>query len=65
MTPEQKLSMFDKFYRAEKSQSWISGLGIGMSIVKNIVEAHQGQIEVESELGQGTIIQISLPLAPT
>ncbi len=62
MTPDQRVKMFDKFYRAEKNQNWISGLGIGMSIVKSIVDAHQGEIEVESQLGIGTCVRVKLPL---
>jgi signal transduction histidine kinase len=63
MSADQKVKVFDKFYRADKSQNWISGLGIGMSIVKSIVEAHQGKIEIESQLDLGTLVRIQLPLA--
>lgn len=48
MSPEQLERVFDKFYRANSGDTSISGLGLGMSIVKNIVEAHGGTIQVES-----------------
>jgi signal transduction histidine kinase len=53
--------IFQKFERATEG-SEISGLGLGLYIVKNILEAHQGSIRVESELGQGTAFFVDLPL---
>ena len=55
--------IFDKFYRVknEKTRS-ISGTGLGLPIVKGIVEAHLGTIKVESQLGQGTTFSILLPI---
>lgn len=52
--------IFDRFYRAQGSEL-ISGSGIGLSLVKQYVEMHKGGIEVESELGKGTIFHISIP----
>lgn len=63
MSPEQVARVFDKFYRADASNTAIGGLGLGMSIVRNIVEAHDGRIWVESEPGRGTKVQFMLPLA--
>jgi len=63
MTPEQVARVFDKFYRADASDTAVSGLGLGMSIVRNIVEAHGGRIWVESEPGRGTTVHFLLPLA--
>ncbi len=59
-TERQKL--FDRFYRmdddATKSQS---GLGLGLSIVKAIVDAHHGAIDIQSEVGVGTTMSVKLP----
>ena len=54
--------IFQKFFRvrSEKNRS-ISGTGLGLPIVKGIIEAHLGTIKVESELGQGTTFEILLP----
>jgi signal transduction histidine kinase len=62
MTPEQAARVFDKFYRADASDTAVGGLGLGMSIVRNILEAHGGSIWVESEPGRGTTVQFHLPL---
>jgi signal transduction histidine kinase len=61
MRPEQLERIFEKFYRADVSTTAASGLGLGMSIVKNIVEAHGGRIWVESEPGRGTRAHFTLP----
>ena len=54
--------VFEKFYRikTEETRS-ISGSGLGLSIVKGIVEAHNGAVHVESEVGNGTTFIVSLP----
>ena len=61
MTPEQVERVFDKFYRANGSDSAPEGTGLGMTIVKYIVEAHGGTVWVESELGQGTTVRVTIP----
>ncbi len=63
MTAEQVHRVFDKFFRADVSNTAIGGVGLGMSIVKHIVEAHGGGIAVESEPGKGTRVSFTLPLA--
>jgi signal transduction histidine kinase len=61
MTLEQVERVFDKFYRADSSDSAPEGTGLGMVIVKHIVESHGGEILVESELGKGTIVSFTIP----
>ncbi|MCM8785758.1 MAG: ATP-binding protein [Candidatus Omnitrophica bacterium] len=57
---EELPKIFEKFYVGEKKKPQ-SGTGLGLSIVKNIVELHNGKIEVESELNKGTKFTIYLP----
>ncbi|MFQ5872837.1 MAG: sensor histidine kinase [Dehalococcoidia bacterium] len=63
--PEEDLPhIFDKMYRVEKEGTRaVEGSGLGLSIVKRIVELHGGQIAVESAVGKGTAFSIRLPLA--
>jgi signal transduction histidine kinase len=62
--PEAELPrLFDLYQRTEAArQSPISGHGLGLFIVKSLVDLHGGQISVRSELGQGTEFTVSLPL---
>jgi len=62
MTSEQVERVFDKFYRVDSSDTAVEGTGLGMSIVKYIVEAHGGRVWVESELGKGTTVRFRIPL---
>ena len=62
MTADQAERVFDKFYRADTSNTARGGLGLGMSIAKNIVEAHGGRIWLESAPGKGTVVTFTLPL---
>ena len=61
--PSEELpQIFERFYRVDKSRNQkTGGMGIGLSITKAIVEAHQGKIEVTSALGAGTTFTIILP----
>ncbi|WP_053181901.1 substrate-binding domain-containing protein, partial [Sunxiuqinia dokdonensis] len=53
--------IFDRFFQAEKSHHF-KGTGLGLSLSKEFVEMHQGQIRLESQVGQGTTFTIILPL---
>ena len=60
---KDKDRVFERFYRADKSRSKKdSGTGIGLSIVKHIVDKHNGEINLKSKLNVGTEIKIILPL---
>ncbi len=55
--------IFDRFYRVDKSRSRVTGgVGLGLSIVKDIIVAHKGTINVESEINKGTVFVIRLPI---
>jgi len=61
MSEETMRRMFDKFYQGDPSRS-MTGNGLGLTIVKRIIDLCQGTIEAESELGQGSVFTIKLPL---
>jgi len=62
ISEEEIEQVFEKFYRIKTEQTRsISGSGLGLSIVKGIVEAHGGAVHVESEAGNGTTFIVSLP----
>jgi two-component system, OmpR family, sensor histidine kinase KdpD len=59
----ERSMIFDKFYRGQSQRYRVQGTGMGLAIVKAIVEAHRGRIEVTSQLGHGSVFSFGLPLA--
>ncbi|MBV5332370.1 sensor histidine kinase, partial [bacterium] len=62
MTPEQTSRVFDRYFSASTATT-TAGRGLGMAMVKKIVERHHGDLSVASVAGQGTQVEINLPLA--
>ncbi|KAM3100524.1 ATP-binding protein [Phormidesmis sp. 146-35] len=58
--PEDLPRLFESFHRAQNVDT-IAGAGLGLAIVQQCVERHQGNIVVESQLGRGTIVEVKLP----
>ena len=62
MSEEQLHNAFERFYRGDASNTAVRGTGLGLSIAKMIVDAHGGRIDIRSQLGEGTLVEIRLPL---
>ncbi len=61
--PEDRPHLFERFYRGQKArQSRIHGAGLGLALVKDIVDVHEGSIEVYSEPNKGSKFDIWLPV---
>jgi signal transduction histidine kinase len=63
--PEDSIPhLFQKFYRVREHEGKASGTGLGLSICKQIIQGHNGRIEVKSKMGVGTAFTVFLPRAP-
>jgi signal transduction histidine kinase len=63
IAPEDLPRIWERLYRGDRSRT-TRGLGLGLSLVKAIVEAHGGQVAVASTPGAGTRVDVRLPLEP-
>jgi signal transduction histidine kinase len=59
---DEQHKVFDPFYRGNQGRRFKQGMGLGLSIAKDLVEAHGGRIDLESEPGKGSQFTIHLPL---
>ena len=63
IAPEDLPRIFEEFYRTKAAKEYSEmGTGLGLSIVKRIVETYQGQVDVQSTLGQGSTFTVTLPV---
>jgi two-component system phosphate regulon sensor histidine kinase PhoR len=63
MSREQQEKIFNPFYRSDKESSLkAEGTGLGLAIVKHIMDAHNGKIDVQSEVGKGSIFTLWFPV---
>jgi two-component system, OmpR family, heavy metal sensor histidine kinase CusS len=60
IAPEHLPRVFDRFYRAESARG-SDGAGLGLALVKSIVDLHGGTARIESEIGRGTIVSLTFP----
>jgi len=61
IAPEEQARIFEPFYRGPASQRFPQGMGLGLSIARDLVVAHGGRIEVESVLAEGSAFTIVIP----
>ena len=60
---EDQLHIFERFYKVDKSRDRsLGGNGLGLSMVRKIVELHGGKVTLESEIGKGSTFTVSLPV---
>jgi signal transduction histidine kinase len=63
--PEESIQhLFEKFYRVREHEGKAQGTGLGLSICKQIIQGHNGRIEVKSKMGVGTSFTLHIPRIP-
>lgn len=61
MDEYSSIHLFDRYYRGTSTDTPTGGTGLGMAIVKQIITAHQGRVDVKSKVGVGTSVTVTLP----
>jgi two-component system phosphate regulon sensor histidine kinase PhoR len=65
IAPEHLPRLTERFYRVDSGRSrLVGGTGLGLSLVKHIVDRHRGHLEIRSTVGKGTTVSILLPVGP-
>jgi two-component system, OmpR family, phosphate regulon sensor histidine kinase PhoR len=65
IAPEHLPRLTERFYRVDSGRSrLVGGTGLGLSLVKHIVDRHRGHLEIRSVVGKGTTVSVLLPVAP-
>jgi len=62
MSAEEQKRILQPYHRVEQDRQRFPGLGLGIAVSKQIIEAHSGKMRLSSELGKGTTFSFSLPL---
>ncbi len=66
IAPEHLPRLTERFYRVDSGRSrLVGGTGLGLSLVKHIIDRHRGHLEIRSTIGTGTTVSVLLPVAPT
>lgn len=66
IAPEHLPRLTERFYRVDSGRSRsVGGTGLGLSLVKHIVDRHRGHLEIRSTVGKGTTVSVLLPVAPS
>ncbi|MFH1006509.1 MAG: HAMP domain-containing sensor histidine kinase [Candidatus Latescibacterota bacterium] len=61
MPEREQARIFDTFYRIESDRLKVSGAGLGLTLVRHVMDAHRGRVEVESAVGQGSTFRLVFP----
>jgi two-component system phosphate regulon sensor histidine kinase PhoR len=65
IAPEHLPRLTERFYRVDSGRSrLVGGTGLGLSLVKHIVDRHRGHLEIRSKVGKGTTVSVLLPVVP-
>jgi len=60
--PEEQTRIFEEYYRGKQARGHLTGMGMGLPIARQVVEAHDGRVWVESRVGEGATFSFTLPI---